>query len=239
MQLKSDKMKKIELAAYLQAGRQCLEQMLQKPKDYEDKLLDDEAQLLSQMNDFFQSKAISKKHDEENIDFEEFLMACKLDVLKYVSEKGFLAKFCRTWLEQSEHNEYTFLLTDIRQVPLRNLIYLEGYYEKIHEILAWMKSRAKHEKNIFVKPGIVGEVSFSQDSINALKGHTVTRDFITTHEIGHKKRPKSQHASVMNFFGDKAGMIFNAAMEKSRAKQLGLTYFDVEPKKTGLTYCGG
>jgi len=172
-------MKKIKLAACIQASIQYLDQMIN--ANEESILIDDEAQLLSQIHQFFCSAAVRKKDNDEDIDFNEFVIASNLYILQSAIEETPLAKFCRDWLENSAHNQYTFMVTNIRQVPLKNLIYLDGFYEDINEILAWMNSCAKYGINIFINP--TKKILFTQDAINTLKRYPGTSDFIQQKEF--------------------------------------------------------
>lgn len=143
-----------------------------------DKLLLDKLDGLTRLPEF------QNKGNEEEIHFSDFINTLNLSELQFdIEAEKQVAKIFRLWLSESDSsNITTFMGTDISEIPLKNLVYLDGTYQDIEEMLSSMESNKGQGKNIFANPSSVSNTMFSPSAIEILKAHPVTAQFIYQYE---------------------------------------------------------
>ncbi len=149
-------MRKFELIELITTHRHIIEAKdsgLLKDPDAEslthyDKLLLDKLDGLTRLPEF------QNKGNEEEIHFSDFINALNLSELQFdIEAEKQVAKIFRLWLSESDSsNITTFMGTGISEIPLKNLVYLDGTYQDIEEMLSSMESNKGQGKNIFANP---------------------------------------------------------------------------------------
>lgn len=167
------------------------------------KQLEEEESLLHQIEAFQLTAHFSEKDDNQKIYFSDFIVFSNFSKLTLPFEQeGELARICHLWLKEEEcGQENTFMGTQISEISLGNLVYLDNIYFDAAELLDFMMHQQTEGKNILQNPFSEGREKFSTEAQTILEDHPVTRAFISAN-ISEEERLRIQHSKLPENFYD-------------------------------------
>ncbi len=160
--------------------------------------------LVQHLTHFFNSDFCNQKTDNDEISFRDFfnfmlehandfkILFTEIDINPTLSQ--FMKKWqaemqpnelqdIKQWANQENPNKQTFMGTNIAEIPLARLIFLDGRFEDVAEISEYLKSRIEYGSELFTNPNTHNPIrSYSDAAKRKIRQHPVTASVIEEHE---------------------------------------------------------
>ena len=116
-------------------------------------------------------------------EFLDFISYSKYpEIIDKVLNIDIILKLYKDWVSKPPDIHRTYMLTETADIPLQNLVFLDGRYEDIEEIFDNMKANQAVGKKVFLNPNKHPEELFSEEAIQQLRDHKKTKKFVARYE---------------------------------------------------------